>query len=240
MRVEARPGVFINIFTTHLQASYVYETPEEHYPNYHSRLEQIVMLHRFISSKLRLFNESRTLSILCGDMNVDALGSDYPFDFLNNLLVPPITPLKDLPLPSLNEYAMLVSIFNRENSDVELFNPCLQATGTFPITYGDVILHEDGVKELPFEEYLTHKIDHCSKQSLDYVFELRPKGSNSLASFEVIEESVRVKKYNKGIGHLKQLSDHYAMMAVLKETAPQGAPNSQGSPSEKNRLNSSN
>lgn len=44
--------------------------------------------------------------------------------------------------------------------------------GISPITFGDAGIDENG-KEYPLETQMVVADDHCSKQSLDYIFELR-------------------------------------------------------------------
>lgn len=65
----------LHLFTSHTQASYNNDLVELFVASFNTRLDQIDQMARFIREVLKLeMNDYTDLALLCGDLNVDALG----------------------------------------------------------------------------------------------------------------------------------------------------------------------
>ncbi len=69
-----------------------------------------------------------------------------------------------------NEYKLMTDILSGQHKD-ELFDLARIAhDGHSPVTYGDTSVCPFKGTKTPVEIILTHKADHLTNQSLDYIF----------------------------------------------------------------------
>lgn len=211
VRVEIADGRLLNIFHTHLQASYSVEEAQQGLPNFYVRIKQTLLMRNYINQKMAAYGQNRELSLLVGDLNIDANLIDYPAACMEEFLKPDHFFANN---GLHNEYDLFMAMFNERSltfSTVDLF---FRYSGRHPITYGDGVAGPDGV-EVAADEMLTHPVDFLSKQSLDYILMLEPRARQCLPTLGVDANSLRVQKFNQNIGKLTQLSDHYGLSCTL-------------------------
>lgn len=186
-------GNYLNIFTTHMQASYLDNTPEQKLQNDKARHGQIVELAQFVNEILSQQNYCYPAVIL-GDLNVNARDEKEP----NH---------------ESEEYIYLmrqlrVHIKNCHTIDLlkESYN------GKHPVTYGDTEKVDN--KVVPKETVLTTKEDHGCMQCIDYMMMIKPKKKcliNEISKATKVEEfAIPLGKYR-----FSQLSDHYGISTKL-------------------------
>lgn len=146
----------LHLFTTHTQASYNDNLLELFISSFETRLDQINQLSSFIREVLKSeMNENLDLAILCGDLNVDALG--YAKLKKNYKTNPIIIEMLE------SEYFKMLEVMNKNELLIE--NLFYKVHGYHPITYG-----EYNEKSGYLEQVLTHKEDIGCCQCLDYLF----------------------------------------------------------------------
>ena len=211
-RVQVSPQHVLNIFHTHLQASYVVEEVEQSLPNYYVRIRQFALMRAFIAEKLELFGRNGELSLLVGDFNIDANFKQYPSAHLERLLG------KERYFEQnrlANEYDLFMNAYNAKQLSFSTTDLFLHARGTHPITYADAVPAADGHGELPAETMLTGKEDYATKQCLDYIFLVEPRNARMRPTLFVNSQSLRVEKFNENVPNVSQLSDHYGLSCVV-------------------------
>jgi len=122
-----------------------------------------------------------------------------------------------------NEYEAMTCVLSDNYKD-DIKDLLLTTYGEHPITYGDSFMDNNEMK--PFETVLTLKDDHCSNQSLDYIFQFTPRSlfSNNddkkpllnKQRLAVIDKTARVEKFLTADHAFTQLSDHYGVMVALE------------------------
>ncbi|RUS12571.1 hypothetical protein BC937DRAFT_87507, partial [Endogone sp. FLAS-F59071] len=172
------PTTHLDLFTTHTQASYNTILPPFTDPTASTRIRQFSRLHDFIVQYSDLsagaFSPTKPL-LLLGDLNVDASANKT---------------FRELPSHEFSlEYAVMIDVLRGDGVDPVVLGhspddsptgkriyaspfriPCLhdvmyEHTGTYPVTYGDVVI-EDG-QVVPAETVLTALKDQNTVQSLD-------------------------------------------------------------------------
>lgn len=184
----------LNVFTTHMQASYLDNTPEQKLMNDKARLGQIVELAQFVNEVLFKQNYCYPAVIL-GDLNVNAINE------------------KDRNSSSEEYYYLMDQLrAHIKNCDpIDLLKDSYY--GKHPITYGDIEIVDN--KVVPKETVLTTKEDHGCMQSIDYMIMIKPtKG----CLINAIEKSTRVEEFTIPLGKYRfsQLSDHYGISTKLQ------------------------
>lgn len=74
----------LNLFNTHLLATFNYLTQDEYIFCKIKAMTQVVQLRKFISDKLEKHFQNCDLAILCGDLNVNALNNDFSIEKVLN------------------------------------------------------------------------------------------------------------------------------------------------------------
>ena len=134
-----------------------------------TRKDQFRTIRHFIEQKTENASPN-DLIVLCGDLNVNG----RPVDRSKCKI---FAALKDRPefLEPLDtfykEYDTFIDIMTGNGRD-EVTDVCKTKYGQCPVTFGDAYEDEEG-KECPTEEVLTDKMDYCTKQCLDYIFEIK-------------------------------------------------------------------
>lgn len=70
------------------------------------------------------------------------------------------------------EYYTMMDILSRDDEDEVIDVLRVANNGVSPVTFGDSAIDENG-NEYSLETVMQIKEDQCSKQSLDYIFEIR-------------------------------------------------------------------
>lgn len=209
---------FLNVFTTHTQASYFDGDFAKDGPAFCRRLLQLQSLKRFIDKTLEQFETKGDVNILAGDLNVNSRAKSYPLEDI--LEVFPSLRESELPCNLCNEYDLLEAVFNPSESPYRMVDVLLEKHGRHLVTYGDAE-EVDGLF-LPLDPILTDAGEQCSMQRLDYIFEIFPKHKSPSAEF--LEASIE--KFIVKNKPFKQLSDHYGVAVQLRflEDSDQKAP----------------
>lgn len=231
VKVQIKDEV-LHLFQTHTQASYFGEN--QRYPIL-TRGDQWITFRQFMLHCYKKYGyKPGEMVLMVGDFNVD---SRKPFIETSKVMKYPGFKL----YPHLarnemfNEYeAMLCMLSDNHNDEIE--DLLLKTYGEHPITYGDSYVDDN--KELkPLETILTLPEDHCSNQSLDYIFLFNPKSLYKKGDdvedqpfikqrkLKVIDGSARVEKFFIEDCEFTQLSDHYGVMVSLEYTESSGHPN---------------
>eukprot|EP00347_Sterkiella_histriomuscorum_P019255 403342346 len=235
-------GAILHIFQTHTQASYFGTSVEEFNITFECRLEQLRIIRMFIEEKTRNAT-SDELIILCGDINVNGAKVDRKGQVYRDMV-------KDKPEFKAvldeyeREYDLLISILTNNNEDVAVDVMRQANSGVSPVTFGDCYIDEKG-KEHPLETQLVKVEDHCTQQSLDYIFQIKrgfnvekerlqienqktasgthsnePKSQNGKSKHKKLVVSIEESRIEKFFfdSHpvIKQCSDHYGVSTILK------------------------
>ena len=98
----------------------------------------------------------------------------------------------------------------------KIIDLAFESYGYHPTTFGDVLL-EDEVRK-PRDISLTGIPEYMSEQSLDYIFQLIPAGSNpDNLNFELNPKHCKVNEFFvEGETLFTQLSDHYGIECAFK------------------------
>lgn len=211
-RIQIREGHFINIFHTHLQASYVVEEAERGLPNFYVRIKQFVMMKNFVAEKMAMYGQNGELSLLVGDFNIDANLKQYPSAHVEKLLGRANFFATN---KLVNEYDLFMNVYNNPSLPFTLTDLFYITKKYHPITYGDAAMSEYYESEIPAETMLTGKEDHLTKQCLDYIFLIESKSPMVRPNLFVNTNSLKVEKFNENIPNVSQLSDHYGLSCVI-------------------------
>jgi|UniRef100_A0A6C0CZF9 exonuclease III len=149
------------------------------------RNKQIIQLHKFITEKLNKNFESNDLVLLVGDLNVNSRPKD------NENCYDTIEYLDMMKILSFDNNYNYIDLLKYDNN------------GIHPVTYGDI------------ENVLTHSDDLYSKQSIDYILEIKPLSYSHTRSINVIPGSCTVEKMLVKNRQFSQLSDHYGVSCLL-------------------------
>jgi len=224
-KIQIKEGI-LHLYSSHTQASYFGETQK--YPIM-VRADQFTTVRTFMESSLKKNGyKPGDLVLLVGDFNVDAR---KPFIETEKIkLYPGFEKYPHLGAQEMfNEYEAMTCFISDNNKD-ELDDLLLQNHGEHPITYAESKINETD-EPVPLETVLTHKDDHCSNQSLDFIFRLNPRSIFNTSSQRDLEEGdnylrqnkLRVAKKSAKIqkffisGHtFTQLSDHYGATVTLE------------------------
>lgn len=220
-KLEPKPGMFIHLFTTHLQAVYADEGSQQQCLDIqkepYSELVQFVMNTVIANEDVHDMVESRKLidSSLIPSQNImRSFSSRWPIyivgDFNCNSRGPP------------KPYTDLTSALSQLGRCRDLLFDTLKE---HPVTYASAELSVDGGSHfVPLETALTTPDDYCPSgkwinQSLDYIFHIPPTHNGN--EFETESCSVRHLEYiadrhPRGIAPLHYLSDHFAVETRLK------------------------
>ncbi len=128
---------FLNIFTTHTQATYVEATVEDLIPSYVCRLKQLITAKNYIYKTLDTFASQTDLNLFMGDLNVDAVSKSYPIDRVISYFQDDLHSLSDFQLKRSNEYDLLMYIFNHSQNNYLLTDMLYEDHKVSKITYGD-------------------------------------------------------------------------------------------------------
>jgi len=193
-KIQLSPDHFFHLFTTHMQANYHENSEKINCKNSSMRMLQIEEMACFVKLKTQHCEHP---VIIAGDLNVNARTA---VDEGNHLA-----------LTCSNEYLHLMNQFD---SDIYL-DLVREQFGGHPITYGD-FYHEEG-RTIPKETVLTHQVDHCRPEYLDYILF---KDGKQKQKMYVKKESTRIEpffvpEHQKGKVPFTQLSDHYAVTTTL-------------------------
>lgn len=137
------PRGYVNVFTTHTQASYIYEDKDDEIPSYYVRLKQLVQAKRFVESTLSRVAGPQDLSLFLGDLNVNANQKGYPFDKVLAHFENPDAIRAAVQSEDPNEYDLLMHILNNTAGSYRFSDCMYEQHNTFKVTYGDCLVDED-------------------------------------------------------------------------------------------------
>ncbi|PVU96435.1 hypothetical protein BB561_001167 [Smittium simulii] len=182
---------FINVYTTHTQASYG-DVPLTH-PSVKKRLSQISQLRTFIDKTILAYGNPGEPLFLVGDMNVDSRThkSEHKTPNQEPASINHETE-QDGTSSSLEYEAMMgilrgdgikdpshFGIFKKYDSPekIPFIDSLYNHLGYHPITSGNTKLDENG-NLVPMETVLTSKNDNMAMKSLDYIFVVTPSAQS--------------------------------------------------------------
>lgn len=214
----------LHLFNTHLQATYnnTYQTENlSDHNNYQARLQQIQELRSIVSSTIEKhgnltyqegIKKFKDLVILAGDLNVNSRGVPIPASKFDKLEW-----IKTQQLNEFMEYEYLLANLTGGGKD-KVVDLAFESYGYHPITFGDTVEgDEDDPSKKPKDKHLTCKLENMSEQSLDYIFQIIPGGTNvAMCGAEVPEKSCRVEEFFADEQHFTQLSDHYGIECSIR------------------------
>ena len=220
-QIKDPSGSIVHVFNTHLQATYhndyLPDNKNDH-NNFMARLNQIVELRTAIDGHLaqysKLYKDGpdkfKDIIFVLGDFNVNSKGKHLPQKNFSELEW-----VKKSNTPEFSEYEFLIATLSRLGKD-KIIDLAFESYGYHPTTFGDVIV-EDEVRK-PRDISLTNTPEHMSEQSLDYIFQLVPAGSNQeKIDFELNPKHCKVNEFFvEGESLFTQLSDHYGIECAFK------------------------
>jgi endonuclease/exonuclease/phosphatase family metal-dependent hydrolase len=137
------PLGYLNLFTTHTQASYIETNKEDEIPSFLMRLKQLISARRFIEKTLSAIASEKDLNLFVGDLNVNANEKNYPIDRVLQQFESGQSIRTSLNQENPNEYDLLMYIFNQTGGNF-CFSDCMyEQHNTFKVTYGDCLVNED-------------------------------------------------------------------------------------------------
>ena len=165
----------LHLFTTHLQAQYVYFQKDAKLNNkdlengtyqLQTKITQICQIRDFIETIYReksiIKNDKKNIVALCGDLNIDARGDEIPSEYLIKFhpyfekYRERLEKNKNGPI-SFSEYDYIMDIFSGDGVD-KVINLSLESYGEHKVTNGDIVYDENGNK-MPAETFLSCKED---------------------------------------------------------------------------------
>lgn len=135
-----------------------------------TRFVQMKTIRKAIATKTATAKPNE-LILMCGDMNVNGgIVDKYKGKYYQ--LIRKKEGFDDALDDFAKEYQVMIDILSNYGEDEVIDVIRLGHNGISPITYGDFKLDENG-NEVPLETEMFFPEDYCSKQSLDYIFEIR-------------------------------------------------------------------
>ena len=141
-RIKLAKG-FLNVFTTHTQASYIYPKKEDELPSFVVRLNQLSVIKEFMELQLVQTNSPNDLSLLLGDLNVNANESNYPMEQVLGYFEGGAQIRENIVASPGNEYDLMMYLFNNPTSKLRVSDCMYERHKTFKVTYGDTLLDEN-------------------------------------------------------------------------------------------------
>lgn len=112
-----------------------------------------------------------------------------------------------------DEYGTMLKVLSSQ--DYDFANCLLKAHGKHLTTHGDAYLHEKSGKLTCSSPVLTNKSDSMSRQTLDYIFQVRTKAKlQDTSCYQVDWSQTKVEKF-KAEKHFLFCSDHFGVSTVL-------------------------
>ncbi len=131
------PKGYLNVFSTHTQASYVEAKLEDEIPSYVMRLKHLVTAKNFIYKMLDKYSLSTDLNLFMGDLNVNATSKTYPIKEVMAYFSDDLHKMPDFQPITNNEYDLLMYIFNHSKNNYILRDTLYEEHKLFKVTYGD-------------------------------------------------------------------------------------------------------
>jgi hypothetical protein len=173
-KININNGQHLHLFQTHLQASYYANPIPLYVETYVSRYENLKEARSFITRKLdqpKNFESRKDLVLLAGDFNQN--GGKLNLNQLAKIAELKKDPLYAPIMPMfLDEYCTMIKAL--QSPDWEVIDCMMKHHGKLHITLGDTHTHEDGTPTCK-SPVLTNKDDSMSRQTLDYIFQIRSK-----------------------------------------------------------------
>ncbi|OMH86387.1 Sphingomyelinase [Zancudomyces culisetae] len=205
---DSSTSKYLNIFVTHTQASYTNTALTE--PSVRVRLSQFHMLRKFMDKVLKTTYKVGEPLIILGDLNVNSrthIITDETRKFEDNE--------KD-GIDHSTEYTMMMNILRGVGiGDPKVLSP--KHTDTFssedklvfkdiiyesykyhPVTFGNIIISEDGETAKPMEKAITSKDSNMVMDSIDYILWYEGKANPDTSSEIAVKSkysSVRVEEF---------------------------------------------
>ncbi|CAI2170394.1 411_t:CDS:2 [Funneliformis geosporum] len=169
-KIELSPKDVIHLFMTHTQASYISAPPLTE-KSVITRQEQLFHFRKFID-KCTLNDHLEEPIILVGDLNVNSRprpnSPDINGDTAEYLNMIKILSGEGIEANQIDKSASLDERLYNNSKIVKIIDTLKERYGNHPITFGDVILDDNGTI-IPRETVLTGKDDLLSQASLDYI-----------------------------------------------------------------------
>ncbi len=137
------PEGYLNLFTTHTQASYITGEKNSEMPSYYVRLKQLLQAKQYIDAKLSLIAGKEDLNLFVGDLNVNANEKSYPIDNVLELFENGRRIKEFLNTGKPNEWDLMMYIFNNTKGDFQFKDCMYEVHNTFKVTYGDALIDDD-------------------------------------------------------------------------------------------------
>ena len=132
------PQGYLNLFNTHLQASYDNNNLLAEIPSYLVRLKSVIQLINFVQKKKSIYKDCKDLTLLMGDFNVNSRVKDFPMEMVLEHINNPDFNIPNVGDKALNEYDLLMFLLNNKKHSLEFCDLGLERHGEFKVTYGDV------------------------------------------------------------------------------------------------------
>eukprot|EP00347_Sterkiella_histriomuscorum_P007660 403348063 len=172
---KIKDSAVLHLFTSHMQSSYYFPTdvaPQILKQAIQCRTEQIRELSSLISEQVKLQNlSSQDMILLTGDLNI--CGKEIDQILTKKLIAenPDFQPvLKELYM----EYRILIELLSngQKHEVINMLELDLKDKYKSICTYGDYYINEIG-QPIAYDQVLTVKNEQCSKELLDYIFNIR-------------------------------------------------------------------
>ncbi|CAG8629103.1 2874_t:CDS:2, partial [Funneliformis mosseae] len=215
-KIELSEKDIIHLFITHTQASYM-SAPPLIDKSVIIRQEQLFFLRKFID-KCTLNEPLEEPIILVGDLNVNSRpqpnSPDMNGDTAEYLNMIKILSGEGIEANQIDKSTSPDERLYNNPKIVKIIDTLKERYGNHPITFGDVIIADDGTIS-PRETVLTGKDDLLSQASLDYILLI---GEQSKQRIWVDIQGTRVEEFfvnNTSNYPFSQLSDHYGVSTHL-------------------------
>lgn len=146
-------------------------------------------------------------------MNVDGRAGPIPFSVnIKNEKANQYVQKMKQDNKQMTEYDFMIHVLSNygENQIIDF----LRKDSESPITMGDIIIDEEGVKK-PRETVLTAKDDLMTEMSLDYIFQIIP-GHSEGSEHARLDATAQVEHFFIQDKPFTQMSDHYAVRLNFK------------------------
>jgi endonuclease/exonuclease/phosphatase family metal-dependent hydrolase len=191
-KIKTGENKFFYLFTTHMQASYNDNSPQQNVINDQARIDQVAEMSQFIKKVTRV---NPWPVLIAGDLNIDAKEQRH------------------CNVTRSDEYSALFQLLN--TTDLVVTDLLHESYGHHPSTYGDAYLCSVNETWRPKETVLTAPVDHCTKMCIDYLVLLRPQDEDQARKLRILDNSTKVEEFcvlGKPYSHL---SDHYGISTAL-------------------------
>lgn len=212
--IELPNGARLHLFNTHLVATFNHITEDEYIYCKIKCITQLAQLRKFISNKLSQHYLKGDLAIICGDLNVDALNTNFTCGkVLNHVIMD--NGLKKLLKNENNELKFYEHILEYDNNVFKLTHTFFNDHKFYPVTLGNYYVDETG-KKVPMESIITCESERLDRLSLDHIYEIHVNEKEDRDDLRIVPNSTKVEEFFVKGQPFTQLSDHYGLSLELE------------------------